>query len=477
MPPARKLEGMARVDWPPPNSNLAQALSRSRIRTAASRLAARVWRGRALVFLMVLLGLLAGLAGFSVMERRSTAEVTIRLDALPQARAAVWREARILRSRNMARQVVEALGPSEAWVASPLAEPATQEVQAHLSVRADAEAGLITIAYSGRSPEQATRIVRTFAAQYLQLRTPQQGHPQIRSVAEPGLIRVAAAPTASAGLPLLPERPRSLILLTLGSGSGLLVGLLLAAFRREAKRGFTTAVELTSITGLRCLGALPQRSRKAGSAGCRAVFDAEICDIAGHLGLFDSSAKGRVVLVTSALPREGKSTLCQALAEALLAAGQRVLLLDEDATGTCSPPRAGETYASLEDTIRPAVFPCLVVVPDRPQFGARVDAESAGEFVQFLEDARLHFDLILLAGAPVMRSADPLILGRMSDLILMVTRWGTTPRDVVEAALARLEAHSLAIEAVVLNKVDPSRHAAVTRRHPLPSSPHRATLP
>ncbi|MDJ0386895.1 hypothetical protein QMO56_02110 [Roseomonas sp. E05] len=231
-----------------------------------------------------------------------------------------------------------------------------------------------------------------------------------------------------------------------------LAGLLPVGLRGQGAQGFTTAAELAAATGLRCIGTLPQRPRHMGTPVCEKAFSTAVQGIASRLGLLAAGTEGRVVLVTSAVPSEGRSTLCQALAEALLAAGQRVLLLDARASGSGPAGAAGA-----------AARPCLVAVRDRPAFGALPDAERIGEFAQFLDDARLHFDTILLTGAPVMRSADSLILGGMSDRIVTVVRRATTPRRVVQAALRRLAERSLAVEGVVLNDVAPRHDAAAAQ--------------
>jgi Mrp family chromosome partitioning ATPase len=54
--------------------------------------------------------------------------------------------------------------------------------------------------------------------------------------------------------------------------------------------------------------------------------------------------------------------------------------------------------------------------------------------------------------------ADSLVLGREADVVLHVVRWAHTPRRVVEAALRRLGENALAIDGVVLTRVNLRRH-------------------
>ena len=87
-----------------------------------------------------------------------------------------------------------------------------------------------------------------------------------------------------------------------------------------------------------------------------------------------------------------------------------------------------------------------------------VDVFSPGNLHSALEDARKHFDVILIEGAPVMLVADSLVLGRLADVVIHVARWAHTKQRVVNAGVQRLREHSIVVNGLVLARVDLRRH-------------------
>ena len=310
-----------------------------------------------------------------------------------------------------------------------------------------------------RSRQAATQILRDRLAALTRSRDQAQAIQQLRPVAATLLV--------PAERPRAPVSPKPIVVVPLALTGGLGFGLLLANLLERRDRGFQTGAEVEPALGRRCLGMVPEaRSAIAGRGGRRAAFEASlltetVLSVCASVGMFSRRHQCPVVLVTSSVADEGKSVFCRTLAESMVGSGRRVLLVDG------SPRRdAARTDATVGS---PAAFgvsrgrglPGLVVLQRSGAALLAGNAFGTTEFSNLLEETREHFDLVLIEGPPVMLVADSLVLGRLADTVILLARWSGTKRATVAAALARLQESSIAVEGVVLSRVDLARHAAL----------------
>ena len=162
----------------------------------------------------------------------------------------------------------------------------------------------------------------------------------------------------------------------------------------------------------------------------------------------------KTILVTSAEPSEGKTTVASRLAIDFAMLGRRVLIIDSD----LRKPRLHREYgiengvglsnlltnmvereevASLFKPLETPNLYCMTagVIPPNP---ADLLASSRTSFV--LEQFKKQFDVIILDAPPVMGLADAAILSRLADATLMVISCKQVPRNSVKSAVARLKA-------------------------------------
>jgi len=171
----------------------------------------------------------------------------------------------------------------------------------------------------------------------------------------------------------------------------------------------------------------------------------------------------RVVLIASACPGEGKTTVVAALGAALARRGKRVLLAD----GNLSKPDLHRLFSLGNDrgfadllqddsglhqaalaTGLPGLF-CLPAGHRPPQLSASLDSEPAGRVLRaFLED----FDILLVDSGAVLTAGDTADLARWSDAVLWVVSYAETPRDQALAARNHLTLLDRRILGAVLNK-------------------------
>lgn len=180
----------------------------------------------------------------------------------------------------------------------------------------------------------------------------------------------------------------------------------------------------------------------------------------------ESGGSSRVVVVTSALPGEGKSFVALNLALALGARnGERVLLVDADLrraepTAWLSPPPSRGLADVLQ--IRMHLDGAIVSLRESPlrimprgraarDAAALMDSEECrGLFVRLRE----RFDWIVVDTPPVTPFGDATALGRLSDGVLVVARAGVTPVELYSETLALLE--GTRVLGVVLNDLAPN---------------------
>jgi polysaccharide biosynthesis transport protein len=178
----------------------------------------------------------------------------------------------------------------------------------------------------------------------------------------------------------------------------------------------------------------------------------------------------QVILVTSALPREGKTTAAANLSVTLAQLGDRTLLIDADlrkpGIGRLLNLGSGK-YAGLSSylagvssldlvTIQHPAIPNLSAIPTGPLPPNPADLLSSHKLTDAIGELRTRYKFIVIDSPPVMAATDAVILSVKADGVLLVVRSGETPKEAFTRTrdlLLSVKAHLLG---VVLNAVDSS---------------------
>ena len=176
----------------------------------------------------------------------------------------------------------------------------------------------------------------------------------------------------------------------------------------------------------------------------------------------------RVIAVTSALPREGKSTTALGLARAFATSGSRVLLVDCDFRRSALNAMIGDPQYGLGDVLEGAAKISDVIIKDPRTsalilpWGRRPGAKelmSASIFDEAMDALKERFDHVVIDTPPVLAVADARLIAAKADVALMVTEWDKTPSRAAAAAVELLRSAGVNLMGVALTKVDVRLHA------------------
>lgn len=156
----------------------------------------------------------------------------------------------------------------------------------------------------------------------------------------------------------------------------------------------------------------------------------------------------KVVLITSSVPKEGKSTLAACLAYSAAKAGQRVVLVDADLRRPATTATFGlegqpgvvdvlTGAAALENAIAGGQ---ISILPAGMKSQNPADLLASVRMQHVVQRLREAYDLVLIDTSPVAPVVDARLLMRLADKAVFVVRWQTTPREVAESCLAQLSA-------------------------------------
>ena len=272
--------------------------------------------------------------------------------------------------------------------------------------------------------------------------------------------------------PLVPSAPRKAIILVLSLSLGLLAGGAAVLFREMAQNTFRAAEELESQTGYAVIGQIPKipgrrrgkllkyLSDKPTSAAAEAVRNMRTSVL-----LTDVEKPPQVIMSTSSIPGEGKTTQSLALTQNLAGLGKSVLLIEGDIRKRVfakyfQVKSENGLMATLEGklSLKEAVHHELslnadVLMSEQPTANA-ADLFSSHAFVNLIMQARKEYDYIVIDTPPVLAVPDARIIGKHVDTTLYTVRWDHTTHRQVTQGLKELAQVNIKIAGLALGQID-----------------------
>lgn len=367
----------------------------------------------------------------------STLSETYQGNRFSQERVASYTQ--LITGQTIAQRVIDKLGLSMSAAA----------LQERVTAGSKPNTVLIDVSVLDASPVKARDIANSlsdeFVAMVRELETPEDGStPDSRVVVE----QRASIPSS----PVVPKTARNL---ALGLGLGLIFGVAFALLRDLMDNTVKDRVDLESITHTGLVGSIPldkERRQRAAIA-----FDSDNTSIAEafrklrtNLQFLSVDNPPRVIVVTSSMPSEGKSTTAINTALALAEANNSVVLVDGDMRrptlakyldliGQVGFSTVLSGRADLDEALQKTRFPGLTVltsgtIPPNPS--ELLGSQSARKL---LAELRSRFDYVVVDSTPLLAVTDAAILAAGADGVLIMARHGHTKREQLSQAVGSLE--------------------------------------
>jgi succinoglycan biosynthesis transport protein ExoP len=305
-------------------------------------------------------------------------------------------------------------------------------------------------------------------------------------------IRVVDPALAPAS-PSRPQKARNIVLAFL---VGLVGGIGLAIFREYLDNTVKSPDDVEALTGLPSLAVVPSlpgltghhnRLSKAGREAAAQNASGPRVELLSYIQpksqiseafralrtsllLSQADHPPQVILVTSALPREGKTTAAVNLAVTLAQLGDRTLLMDSDlrkpgirrALNLTGGKDVGlSSYLAGVSTLDEVTVPHpaisnLCALTTGPVPPSPADLLSSHRMREAIAELRRRFKFIVIDSPPIMAATDAVILSALTDGVLLVVRSGETPKEAFTRTRDLLAAVKCRLLGVVLNAVDSS---------------------
>lgn len=293
-------------------------------------------------------------------------------------------------------------------------------------------------------------------------------------------------------IPSAPARPAKARNIALAFLVGLVGGIGIALMREYMDNTVKTPDDVETLSRLPSLAVVPMfadsliANRKSGLLKSTSAngHDKRIELVAQHLPksqmaeafralrtallLSQAERPPQVILVTSALPREGKTTAAANLAVTLAQLGDRTVLVDADlrkpgvgrllnlGTGKYAGLSSYLAGASTLDlvTVPHEAIPNLAAIPTGPLPPNPADLLSSHRLADAIVELKTKFKFIVIDSPPIMAATDAVILSVQADGVLLVVRSGETPKAAFTRSCDLLTSVNSNLLGVVLNAVD-----------------------
>ena len=275
--------------------------------------------------------------------------------------------------------------------------------------------------------------------------------------------------------------PRYGLTMAVALFGGLILGAVLVNITERLDGGFRNSDQIERLTGLGMVGMVPSLSTRTLGSLLPSRFSVEkptsayaeslrSVHTAMILGSLDRPPK--VVMITSSLPGEGKSTFVCSMGGLLARSNpdKKIIVVDCDlrrssVLKTLGVPATDGTIdeylggtKTLEQVIGRDEASGLFYVPARSNTPNSAEILGSRAMSNFIQGLAQKFDLIFLDTPPLMAVSDARVAAQVSDYILFLVRWETTGRELAVNSLRLLRDLKKKIS-VVLVQVNVRRHS------------------
>jgi capsular exopolysaccharide synthesis family protein len=372
---------------------------------------------------------------------------------------------------------------ASAIASSPGIDLPASAIRSKISGRVVPDSVLLEVTVTDTDPHRARAIAAELARDFVVLVETLETPPGARTPA--ATVSVVSGPT----LNLTPVSPQPVRNLGVGLVLGLLLGVAAALARSALDVTISSADQLRQLIHAPVLSAIPLEAAAKGSPlimseDPQSTFAEAVRHLRTNLRYVDVDHELRVMVITSSVESEGKSTTAVNLALAFARAGQRVLLIEADLRrpkisdylgieGAVGLSNVLAGLAEYEDVVQPWgrhefwVLPGGFVPPNPSELlGSRMMAELVAR-------VRQRFDVVLIDAPPLLPVTDAAVVAKLADGAVLAVRHGSTSRARITAAATSLRTIDVRILGTVLTMTPVGRRGAYYYAYRYGSTPTR----
>jgi len=269
--------------------------------------------------------------------------------------------------------------------------------------------------------------------------------------------------------PIEPSKPRKKVIILLFLISGLLLSIGMAFLLERLDNTFKTSDDVEEKLSLSMIGITPVIEAENGRLERyawkenKSLFSESISNIRTGILFSDIDNPPKIVMVTSSIAEEGKTTLSNNLALSFSSLGKTLMLeadlrkprqlnilnrniqpgLSELASGNASLDECLIQDEESEDLY----YLTSGMIPAKP-----LELLSSKKVEVILAELRAKFDYIVIDTAPVLPVSDPLVLGQYADAVILAIKSDSTVSNLAEQTLKRLKTAGISPVGVVLTQ-------------------------
>jgi len=276
---------------------------------------------------------------------------------------------------------------------------------------------------------------------------------------------------SEASLMTVPSQKKNSILL-FAIAFGLVMGTYFVIFREMRFLGYRSINELHQNSGIPVLGSvplIPARDRKAVTCYLNdkpnSVVSASIQNIRTSILMSNLDQVPQVIMLTSSIPSEGKTTLTYSLAQNMACLGKKVLLIEADIRKTSNSVFIDRKKTiKLVDLLADArkiqdvnffneELGFSIITGNKANKNA-TDLFASKAFSKLITDLREQFEYIFIDTPPVLAVADARVIGANIDANIYIVEWNKTTHGNVYQGLDMLTSVGVNTIGLILNKVN-----------------------
>jgi len=264
-----------------------------------------------------------------------------------------------------------------------------------------------------------------------------------------------------------PIKPKRVLLMIVAPLIGLLLGIVLAVILKSLNNRISSKEELEELTDLPLLGIIPLYKNKEAKLEVYNDFNSEFTEsyrsLRTNLPSKKEDGTANIIVVTSTVESEGKTTLVSNLASVFQMAKYNSIILDLDLRKPTlhkyfdlNNEKGMSTYLSGKDTIQDIIFstkyPNLHIITSGPIPTNPSELILSHKLNTLLDILKTHYDYIFIDSAPVGLVSDTIHLMKFADMNIIIFKENYAKVSFVDAIDDILKKNKIENVGVVLNQ-------------------------